>query len=76
MGDISLIVCKLLALAARYSKINIDIVFFCLNIDDNNRYNIYIQFSIQYQDCRLKNVKNLVLSEKTLTFSNNNNFSK
>ena len=76
MGDISLIVCKLLGLAARYSKINIDIVFFCLNIDDNNRYNIYIQFSIQYQDCRLKNVKNLVLSEKTLTFSNNNNFSK
>ena len=48
--------------AARYSKINLDIVLFCLNIQDNNRYNIYIQFSIQYQDCGVKNGKNLVLS--------------
>ena len=48
--------------AARYSKINLDIVLPCLNIQDNNRYNIYIQFSIQYQDCGVKNVKNLVLS--------------
>ena len=44
--------------ASRYSKINIDIVLYCLDIQDNNRYNIYIQFSIQYQDC---GVKNLVL---------------
>ena len=48
--------------AARYSKINLDIVLSCHNIQDNNRYNIYIQFSIQYQDCGNKNVKNLVLS--------------
>ena len=45
--------------AARYSKINLDIVLSRLNIQDNNRYNIYIRFSIQYQDC---GVKNLVLS--------------
>ena len=44
------------------SKINFDIVLSCLNIQANNRYNIYIQFSIQYQDCDVKNVKNLVLS--------------
>ena len=31
--------------AARYRKINLDIVLTCLNIQDNNRYNIYIQFS-------------------------------
>ena len=37
--------------AARYSKINLDIVLYCHNIQDNNRYNIYIQFLIQYQDC-------------------------
>ena len=37
--------------AARYSKINPDIVLSCLNIQDNDRYNIYIQFLIQYQDC-------------------------
>ena len=44
-----------------YSKINLDIVLYCLNIQDNNRYNIQIQFSIHYQDCGIKNVKNLVL---------------
>ena len=44
--------------AAQHSKINLDIVLYCLNIQDNNRYTIYIQFSIQYQDC---GVKNLVL---------------
>ena len=48
--------------AARYSKINLAIVLSCLNIPDNNRYNINIQFSIQYQDCGVKNVKNLVFS--------------
>ena len=48
--------------AARCSKINLDIVLSCLNIRDNNRCDIYIQFSIQYQDCGVKNVKNLVLS--------------
>ena len=32
--------------ASRYRKINLDIVLCCLNIQDNNRYNIYIQFSI------------------------------
>ena len=48
--------------ATRYSKINLDIVLPCLNIQDNNRYNIYIQFSIQYQDCGDENVKNLVMS--------------
>ena len=42
--------------AARYAKINLDIVLSCLNIQDNNRYNIYIQFSIQYQDYGVKNV--------------------
>ena len=47
--------------ASRYSKINLDIVLSYLNIQDNNRYNIYIQFAIQYQDCGDKNVKNLVL---------------
>ena len=47
--------------AARYSKIILDIVLFCLNIQDNNG-NIYIQFSIQYQDYGIKNLKNLVLS--------------
>ena len=50
--------------AARYSKINLDIVLSYLNIQDNNRYNIYMQFSIQYQDCGVKNVKNIVLSWK------------
>ena len=45
--------------AARYSKINLDIALSCHNFQDNNRYNIYIQFSIQYQDG--VNVKNLVL---------------
>ena len=50
--------------ASRYSKINLDIVLSCLNIRDNNRYNIYIQFSIQYEDSGVKNVKNLVLSWK------------
>ena len=52
--------------AARYSKINIDIVLSYPNIQGNNQYNIYIQFSIQYQDC---GVKNFVLSCK-----NNNIF--
>ena len=46
----------------RQSKINLDIVLPCLNIQDNNRYNIFIQFSIPYEDCGVKNVKNLVLS--------------
>ena len=46
----------------RQGKINHNIVLSCLNIQENNRYNIYIQFSIQYQDCDVKNVKNLVLS--------------
>ena len=46
--------------AAQYSKINLDIVLSWLDIRDNNRYNIYIQFSIQYQDGGVKNVKNLV----------------
>ena len=32
--------------AARYSKINLDIVLSCLNIQDNNQYNICTQFSI------------------------------
>ena len=50
---------------ARYSKINLDLLSF-LKIQDNNRYNIYIQFSIQYQDCGVKNVKNLVFSRKYL----------
>ena len=40
------------------SNINLDIVLSCLNIQNNNRYNIYISFSIKYQDC---GVKNLVL---------------
>ena len=31
------------------------LILYCLNIRDNNRYNIYIQFSIQYQDCGVKN---------------------
>ena len=48
--------------AALYSKINFDIVLFCLNNQDNNRYDIYIQFSIQYQYCGVKNIKNLALS--------------
>ena len=48
--------------AARYSKINLDIVLSCPNTQGHNPYNIYIQFSIQYQDCGVKNVKNLVLS--------------
>ena len=48
--------------AARYSKINLDIILPCLNIQDNTRCNINIQFSIQYQDCGAKNVKNLALS--------------
>ena len=43
-------------------KINLDLVLSCLNIQNNNRYNIYIQFSVQYQDCGDKNVNNLVLS--------------
>ena len=34
------------------------LILYCLNIHDNNRYDISIQFSIQYQDC---GVKNLVL---------------
>ena len=33
--------------AARYSKINLDIVVSCLNIQDNNWYNIYI-YSFRY----------------------------
>ena len=41
---------------------NLDIVLSCLNILDGNRYNIYIQFSIQYQDYSDKDVKNLILS--------------
>ena len=44
-----------------YSKINLDIVLSCFNIQTNNQYNISIQFSIQYQYCSDKNVKNLVL---------------
>ena len=32
--------------AAQYSKINLDIVLAFLNIQDNNRYNIYKQFLI------------------------------
>ena len=44
------------------SKINLDIVLSCLNMQDNNRYNMSIQFSIQYQDCSDKNINNLVLS--------------
>ena len=48
--------------AARYSKINLDIVLSGFDIQDNNRYNISIQFSIQYQNCGDKNVKNLALS--------------
>ena len=52
------------------------LILYCigLNIQDNNRYNIYIQFSIQYQDCSVKNVKNLVL--KITTFSNRNSLPK
>ena len=42
-------------------KINLDIVLSRPNIQENNRYNIYIQLSIQYQDCSEKNVNNLVL---------------
>ena len=38
------------------------LILHCFIIQDNNRYNIYIQFSIQYQDCGVKNVKNLALS--------------
>ena len=48
--------------AARYSKINLDSVLSCLNIEDNNRYNFYIKFSIQYQDYGVKNVKIIVFS--------------
>ena len=60
--------------AARYSQINLDIALYCLNIQDNNRYNIYMLISIQCQYC---DVKNLVLSyENNLTFSNRNNLSK
>ena len=47
---------------ARYSKINLDLVLSCINIQDNSRYNIYIQLSIKYEDCDVKNVKNIVLS--------------
>ena len=46
----------------RFIKINLGIILSCPNIQGNNRYNIYILFSIQYQDCGVKNVKNLVLS--------------
>ena len=45
-----------------YDIARLILIFYCLNIRDNNRYNFYIQFSIQYQDCGVKNVKNLVLS--------------
>ena len=45
-------------------KIDLNIVLPYLNIQDNNRYIIYIQFSIQYQDCGTNNVKNIVLSWK------------
>ena len=38
------------------------LILYCLNIQDNKRSNIYIQFSIQYQDSGVKNVKNLALS--------------
>ena len=62
--DTQLSVWPLKIRAAWYSKINLDIVLSCLNVQDNNRYNIYIQFSIQYQDCGDKNVKNLVLFYK------------
>ena len=48
--------------AARYSKINLNIVLSCLNVRDNNRYNISIPFSMQYQDCGVNDVNNLVLS--------------
>ena len=47
---------ELTARAARYSKINLDIVLPCFNIQDNNRYNIYIKFSLQYQDRGVENV--------------------
>ena len=42
-------------------KINLDLALACLNMQDNNRYNICIQFSIQYQDCGVQNIKNLGL---------------
>ena len=45
--------------AGRYSKINLDHILACLDIQDNNRYNIYVQFSIQYQDRGVNNVKNI-----------------
>ena len=59
--------------ASRCSKINLDIILYCPNIQDNNRYNIYIQFSIPYQD-----VVSRILSclENNSTFSNRNNLSK
>ena len=47
-------------MAAWYSKIDLDIILTCLNIQDNNGYNIYIQFSIQYQACDVKNVKHVL----------------
>ena len=34
---------KILFRAPRYSKINFDLALSCLKIQDNNRYNIYIQ---------------------------------
>ena len=73
-----MLVLSLKVRTARYSKINLDIVLSCRKIQDNNRYNIYIQFSIQYEDCDVKNVKNLVMFclENNLRFSNRNNLSK
>ena len=46
--DVLLFLFFILSWTARYSKINLDIAVSCLNIQDNNRYNIYIHFSIQY----------------------------
>ena len=48
----------------KITLINLDIVLSCPNIQDNNRYNNFIQFSIQHQDYGDKNAKNLVLSWK------------
>ena len=59
--------------AARYSKINIDIVLSCLNIKDNNRYNIICSFRYNIRIVVSRILSCLV---KITTFSNRNYLSK
>ena len=56
------------------SKINLDIVLYCLNIQDNNRYNI-CKYSFRYN---IKIVVSRILPclENNLTFSNHNDLPK